>query len=85
MSQTSASRFAVCATPRRAGRPKRLPMARLLLSSSSACAGAAFAAQFFVARILVGTWYGVIMLRAVLALDTHQVGLERRPGLAARV
>jgi len=38
-----------------------------------------------VARILVGTWYGVIMLRAVLALDTHQVGLERRPGLAARV
>ncbi len=30
----------------------------------------------------MGTWYGVIMLRAVLALDTHQVASSA--GLASR-
>ena len=31
-------------------------------------AGLAFAGQFFVCRILIGSYYGVAMLRAVLAL-----------------
>lgn len=40
-----------------------------------AAAGVAFVAQFFVCRILFGGYYGVMMLRAVLALQPPQVSL----------
>ena len=38
-----------------------------------AAAGVAFAAQFLVCRILIGGYYGVLMLRAVLSLQPPQV------------
>ena len=44
-------------------------------SRRAAGAGVAFAAQFFVCRILIGGYYGVVLLRAVLSLQPPQVNL----------